>query len=231
MTIPTDEVLQADLLAFLAAEPDARATVWRVYEQLVLRHPEVTEAERTQKYRNSANLWANRVQFARLHLANQGMLFRANSAPDAPRSYWKLTPKGLETARTVQGSSSPTDFQVAADLEALAQEESAIEGLRTERLVAHFERNPKLRAAAIAIHGTTCRACNFNFGAIYGSRGKDYIEVHHLVPVSRMTEPSTVNPRTDMTVLCSNCHRMVHRSRDKPLSLQELIEVVRSNSK
>ena len=30
MTIPADEVLKADLLAFLAAEPDARSTVWRV---------------------------------------------------------------------------------------------------------------------------------------------------------------------------------------------------------
>ncbi len=231
MTIPADEVLQADLLAFLAAEPDARATIWRVYEQLVLRHPEVTEAERTQKYRNSASLWANRVQFARLHLANQGMLFRANGAPDAPRSYWKLTPKGIEIARTLQGSSSPSELQLAADLESLAQEESAIEGLRTERLVAHFERNPKLRAAAIAIHGTTCLACHFNFGTVYGSLGNDYIEVHHLVPVSRMTEPSTVNPGTDMTVLCSNCHRMVHRSREKPLSLPELVEIVRSHIK
>ena len=231
MTVPTDEVLQADLLSFLVAEPDVRATVWRVYEQLALRHPEVTAAERTEKYRNSASLWANRVQFARLHLANQGMLFRANSAPDAPRSYWKLTPKGVEAARSLQRSSGSIDLQIAADLEAVAQEESALEGLRTARLAAHFERNPKLRAAAVAIHGTTCVACQFNFEAIYGARGKDYIEVHHLVPVSQMAEPSTVNPRTDMTVLCSNCHRMVHRSREKPLSLHDLVEVVRSHRK
>ena len=231
MTIPADDVLKADLLAFLAAEPDARATVWRVYEQLALRHPEVTHAERTKKYSNSASHWANRVQFARLHLVNQGMLFRANGAPDAPRSYWKLTPKGIEAATSLQPSSGPTESQVAADLDAFAQEETALEGLRSERLVAHFERNPKLRAAAISIHGTTCLACDFNFAAIYGSCGKDYIEVHHLVPVSRMTEPSTVNPRTDMTVLCSNCHRMVHRSREKPLSLQELVDLVRSHRK
>ena len=229
MTIPADDVLKTDLLAFLAAESDVRPTVWRAYEQLALRPPEVTHAERTQKYRHSASLWANRLQFARLHLVNQGMLFRENGAPDAHRSYWKLTPKGVEAARTLQPSSAPTESQVAADLDAFAQEEAALEGLRSERLVAHFERNPKLRAAAIAIHGTTCLACNFSFAAIYGSRGNDYIEVHHLVPVSRMTEPSTVNPRTDMTVLCSNCHRMVHRSRDKPLSLQELVDLVRSH--
>ena len=228
MTIPADDVLQANLLAFLADEPGVQATVWRVYEQLALRHPEVTEVERTQKYRNSASLWANRVQFARLHLVNQGMLYRENGAPDAPRNHWKLTPSGQAAARKLRPAPPTTDAQVARDLEALELEEAPLEGLRTERLVAHFERNPRLRAAAVAIHGTTCKACGFNFKATYGQHGHEYIEVHHLVPVSSLTQPSAVNPRSDMTVLCSNCHRMVHRSRESPLSLQQLIGLVQA---
>jgi hypothetical protein len=232
MPIPDDQTLQSDLLEFLADEPDHRATVWRVYEQLALKHPEVTEAEKSEKYQNSASLWANRVQFARLHLANSGLLYRANAAPDAPRSYWKLTAKGVEQARSAakpeqqESQASILLPQVAADLDALVGEESALEGQRSERLVAHFERNPKLRALAIAIHGTTCVGCGFNFAKAYGPHGLSYIEVHHLVPVSRMTQPSSVNPKTDMAVLCSNCHRMVHRKQDAPLSIAELVALV-----
>lgn len=112
--------------------------------------------------------------------------------------------------------------QVAADLDALASEESGIEGGKKAKLIAYFERNPKLRAAAIAFHGTTCKACGFNFHAAYGEHGKNYIEVHHLVPISTLPEPSSIDPKEDLTVLCSNCHRMIHRRRDAPLSVDEL---------
>jgi predicted HNH restriction endonuclease len=233
MAIPDDETLKQELLSFLASEPDARASVWRVYEQLALLHPELTEAEKSERYQNSASKWANRVQFARLHLVNAGMLYRANAAPDASRNYWALTPKGQERARKlILLSASPSaeselEQQVLADIKAIFDEGSTIEGLKTERLVAHFERNPKLRAAAVAFHRTSCKACGFNFEAVYGEHGRNYIEVHHLVPVSSCTEPSSVNPRDDLTVLCSNCHRMVHRKRDAPLSLPELIALVK----
>ena len=113
--------------------------------------------------------------------------------------------------------------QVRADLEALAEEENtALEGGKSARLVSYFERNAGLRAAAIAHHGLTCVACGFNFGRVYGEHGASYIEVHHLVLVSTLLEPASVNPMTDMTVLCSNCHRMIHRQRDAPLSLEQL---------
>jgi predicted HNH restriction endonuclease len=232
MPIPDDETLKLELVSFLASEPDARASIWRVYDQLALRHPELTEAEKSVRYRNSASKWANRVQFARLHLVNSGMLFRANATPNAPRTVWALTPRGQEYARSLKSiqTSPPTEpaleQQIAADIEAISAEESAVEGLKIERLVAHFERNPKLRAAAVAIHGTTCKACGFNFEAAYGKHGKNYIEVHHLVPVSHLAEPSSVNPRDDLTVLCSNCHRMVHRKRDTPLTLPDLIALI-----
>ena len=112
--------------------------------------------------------------------------------------------------------------QIASDLEALAAEEAGLEGEKKARLVAYFERNPALRTAAVAFHGTTCKVCGFNFEAAYGTHGRDYIEVHHLVPISTLPEPSSINPRTDLTVLCSNCHRMIHRRREALLSIEEL---------
>ena len=120
--------------------------------------------------------------------------------------------------------------QVKADLDALLDEEVGVEGGKKERFVTTFERNPALRAAAIAFHGTTCKACGFSFKLAYGEHGKDYIEVHHIIPVSSLIEPSSISPKTDMTVLCSNCHRMVHRKREVPLSLEELRSMLRKNA-
>jgi predicted HNH restriction endonuclease len=112
--------------------------------------------------------------------------------------------------------------QISADLEAIADEESGLEGGKKARLISYYERNPALRAAAIAFHGTSCKACGFNFEVRYGKHGKNYIEVHHLIPVSTLLEPSSINPKKDLTVLCSNCHRMIHRKQDLPLSIEEL---------
>ena len=118
--------------------------------------------------------------------------------------------------------------QVASDLEALSDEEIGIEGGKRAKLIAYFERNPALRTAAVVLHGTTCKACGFNFEAAYGEHGKNYIEVHHLTPISTLPDPSSINPREDLTVLCSNCHRMVHRKREAPLSIEELRDILAS---
>ncbi len=79
------------------------------------------------------------------------------------------------TNSTNTDSFSSLEIQVIADLESISQEDSKIEGGMTKRLVNHFERNPKLRTDAISLHGTSCKACGFNFEAIYGEHGKNYI--------------------------------------------------------
>lgn len=145
----------------------------------------------------------------------------------------KAAVSDLAQIRDVFGASfvdlESLDKQVADDLESFKEEEGVLEGGRKERLLSYFERDPKLRADAIKIHGTSCIACGFNFEAAYGVRGKNYIEVHHIVPISTLPEPSTIDPRNDLTVLCSNCHRMVHRKRDNPLSIDELVKVIAEN--
>ncbi len=100
---------------------------------------------------------------------------------------------------------------------------SGVEGATTQRLVTTYERDPKLRAEAIRIHGTTCLACGFNFSEAYGSHGAGFIHVHHLKPLSESDHEQVVNPSFDMTVLCANCHAMVHRYPKRTLSLKALI--------
>lgn len=65
-----------------------------------------------------------------------------------------------------------------------------------------------------------CACCNFSFESVYGERGRGYIEVHHKKPVSSLV-PGEKTRIEDLELLCSNCHRMIHRN--KPwLSVDEL---------
>lgn len=87
------------------------------------------------------------------------------------------------------------------------------EDLRTLREHKRVERNRKLAHRAKLHHGYTCKACGFDFQAKYGAIGKDFIEAHHLTPLSELKgQKLTLDPRLDFTVLCSNCHRMIHKT-------------------
>jgi len=100
--------------------------------------------------------------------------------------------------------------------------ESGFEGRQTQRYVTLYERDPKLRAAAIAIHGLTCVVCGFNFGEVYGDYGKGYIHIHHLTPVSEFGQATEVNPKTDLVPVCANCHSIIHRRKAQTLSIEEM---------
>ncbi len=115
---------------------------------------------------------------------------------------------------------------VLADLEAELEPDEEIrartEGGRKVIISTRVERDPSLRSAAIRLHGTQCVVCKFGFGQVYGEWGEGFIEVHHIVPLGDDDETRNTNPETDLVVLCSNCHRMVHRRRKEVLDVEEL---------
>lgn len=119
---------------------------------------------------------------------------------------------------------------IIEDIEAFFQEETYVEGKQSERYVNYYERNPKLRAKAIILHGLKCMVCGFDFEDKYGNYGKNYIEVHHVKPLSSLKADILINPETDMAVVCSNCHRMIHRRKDNVLSLEELKQIIKSHN-
>ena len=87
-----------------------------------------------------------------------------------------------------------------------------LEGKKYEASVTRYERDRGNRKACIAHYGYVCQVCDMNFEQVYGGLGKDYIEVHHLHPVSQGERQ--VNPIEDLIPLCSNCHSMIHRQED-----------------
>ena len=91
------------------------------------------------------------------------------------------------------------------------------------RISKTIERSPKLRQEALHIHGYKCQVCHFDFELTYGKWGKEFAEVHHVKPLSELKgESRETNAKTDLAVLCANCHRMVHRKKGITLSLDEL---------
>ena len=110
---------------------------------------------------------------------------------------------------------------------------SAPEGGLALRAHLRRERDPKLRRKKIADargrgRPIACEACGFDFGRAYGPRGQDYIECHHRTPLHITGETNT--RLSDLALICSNCHRMVHRTRPwlTVEALHDLVVVQRS---
>ena len=97
------------------------------------------------------------------------------------------------------------------------------EGARRDVVQSTIERSGAARDACIAVHGTTCAVCGFNFKAVYGELGEGFIHVHHCNPVSFGMRD--VDPVGEMRPLCPNCHAMIHRE-DPPLSIKSLQQLI-----
>lgn len=87
------------------------------------------------------------------------------------------------------------------------------------RLASHFriERKPERvrtkKAQVWRENGKLqCEVCNFDFQEKYGVLGKGFCEVHHKIPLSKL-DGETETRLQDLAVLCSNCHRMIHKTK------------------
>lgn len=100
------------------------------------------------------------------------------------------------------------------------------EDLSKYKIHRRVERNQALCKKAKEMHGYVCKACNFDFETRYGEVGKNYIEAHHIVPIATLEKTKVqLNPLTDFTVLCSNCHRMIHRIKPTP-TLEDFKKII-----
>ena len=92
------------------------------------------------------------------------------------------------------------------------------------------ERNRKLvdgkkKATLKAVGKLICEVCGFNYEKIYGERGAGFIECHHIKPVHEL-KPGDKTRLSDLSLVCANCHRMIHAQRPW-LSIEELQDILR----
>jgi 5-methylcytosine-specific restriction protein A len=125
-----------------------------------------------------------------------------------------------------------SEERIVEDLRAEELEDNGpqSEGGAKEYYGTRYERSPRNRQRAITLHGLTCNICGFNFEKAYGPRGEDFIEVHHVKPISTLKEKQPIDPQNDLITVCSNCHRMIHRKPDEVLTVRDMTAVVAAYS-
>ncbi len=113
-------------------------------------------------------------------------------------------------------SSSKSSIPVFQFPDIDAFENSAREGAASFRQHLYRERNLKIvvakRKQVLATTGRlACSVCGFDFQKFYGALGAEFCEVHHLCPLADAKDEVATEFK-DLAVVCSNCHRMIHRS-------------------
>ena len=134
----------------------------------------------------------------------------------------KWIPKWIDDSFGNDQISSDSSGQSAimAATEAMAEDLDLLDSVGDEnqrKLVSHLRRersaglrNKKIKSVIAEKHELKCEVCDFNFEIAYGQLGKGFAEVHHIKPLSTLGETKT--KLSDLAVLCSNCHRMIHRT-------------------
>jgi predicted HNH restriction endonuclease len=113
------------------------------------------------------------------------------------------------------------------------------EGMSINKETRVRKRCYKLKASAVSVfkkdhHGKVfCVVCGFDFRNKYGEHGKDYIEAHHTAPIHEKDmkgEKIILNKAIQkIALVCSNCHRMIHRKKGCMLSVESIKKLVKEH--
>lgn len=107
--------------------------------------------------------------------------------------------------------------------------EDLAEGKSISVTVNAYERNPIARKLCIEYFGVQCQICKMDFEKTYGKVGKDFIHVHHIIPLHEIQQDYIVDPKKDLIPVCPNCHAMLHRKENgKYLTIEQLRERILS---
>ena len=222
--LPNEKKVREKLLMELYASQHHSAIPKDIYKQVAEYFPDELEEVDFEPYRESESKWANHVQWIRAHLVKEGLIL---SPEQHVRNNWKLSDQGIKIGReyflqyfeydpweiTLTNISNEEEekFQ-PKDEEDIFPEGKLIFAIhirkeRNKKLVAlkkklAFDKNPQL----------PCEICNTSFKEKYGDLGDGYIEAHHIFPISELTE-ETKTKIEDLILVCSNCHKMIHRKR------------------
>lgn len=104
----------------------------------------------------------------------------------------------------------------------------AFEGHKNFALHTQIERSKKLRELKInkflEKHGAIyCEICHVNMKNSYSFLKKDYIEVHHVVPLA-LLESASCTSLEDLVLLCPNCHSAVHQGDPQENLIEAMIQ-------
>jgi len=143
-----------------------------------------------------------------------------------------FTKEELDVARSrlIKGGYNGLELYGLLTDQVIAEEivapESYHEGAKHSIIVNAYERNMQAREACIKHFGAKCSVCGFKFGDHYGDLFRDYIHVHHLLPLSEIGEKYILNPIDDLRPVCPNCHSIIHK-KHPPYTIDEVKKFIR----
>lgn len=88
-----------------------------------------------------------------------------------------------------------------------------IEGGIKSVILNKYERNTKARKECLDYYGYNCYVCEENLKDKYGILGKNFIHVHHELPLSERKNEYEVDGIKDLKPVCPNCHSIIHRKK------------------
>jgi 5-methylcytosine-specific restriction protein A len=191
------------------------------------------EGETDEKFRNPTGVYMKLMNFRRFDPNYEGEgLAHGNKDEKVVWDEFAGSLENLrETADLVKKCAEGGDEEISV-LADDSEEEEASEGRLVTRKHRHRERNKNLvdkkkKDFLKKNSRIFCQGCGFDFETVYGERGRNFIECHHLEPLSLKDEPQKTK-LSDLALLCSNCHRIVHRR--KPwLTINELKNLLTRN--
>ena len=229
-----DEIVLACDLVWLNDWQQIGAEDPRVVElsSLLQRMPLHPQEARQHNFRNANGVARKTADIATSHPDYRGRRTNGNSLDRKVLDEFRARPDVMhalaESIRTSVSHGEPADFPREVGYEG----ESEMEGRYLLRVHAYRERSPGLRRRKIESvrrrgEPLACAACGFDFEQVYGDRGKGYIECHHVIPLHETGERRV--SISDLALLCSNCHRMIHAKPPWPTPA-ELGEIIRRQS-
>jgi len=154
------------------------------------------------------------------------------SLPMLKKNGLKAPPQGPIKLKDSLESYVSSVFRTANDEyfpETIESSPEIFEGIKKQVSVNKYERSSIARTKCIEAHGHSCKICKFNFEEQYGELGKEFIHVHHIIPIHSIGKSYKIDYVNDLVPVCPNCHAMLHKKiNGKYYSVVELTELLES---
>lgn len=211
--------------------PDKRSTAIAELSNFLNRLGKELHGETSATYRNPSAVYLKMMNLRRFdtEYAGRGMR-RGNKDEEA---VWNLySADRLKLVQVTEGIKSLvlSEDPLPPKEVVSGEEEQGEEGQLLTRAHRYRERDSRLvkrkKDRVLSETGTLrCAVCDFDFSTVYGKHGRGFIECHHTRPLSDL-RPGEKTKLSDLSLVCSNCHRMIHWKRPW-LTVEQLKAVVR----
>lgn len=101
-----------------------------------------------------------------------------------------------------------------------------VEGGKKQITINAYERNPYARKKCIEYFGAKCVVCGFDFAKVYGDDFSGIIHVHHIKPLSEISDEYIIDPIRDLVPVCPNCHLVIHSKPDGVYTIEEVKQLM-----